>query len=401
MTVQVLYVGGEDHHLRIPFIVAMRQRGFNVSAAGSGDPAPFERAGISFHPFRFHRFIDPVADAISLRNLVQTLRALQPDIAQGFDTKPCLFLPMAAGLSGQSAAVRTICGRAWVYSAGSLLAWTMRPVYRLLHHVASRSTAATVFEIEDDRTFFEHHRMAGRNGLVIPAGGGGVDVAGFERALANSPSREEMRAMLGLGNAEVVMTVTRMTRQKGIPTLLKAAALVYRQRPQVRFVLVGPRESEGPLAVSQAEIDAHAPYVTALGARADVPALLRAADLFAFPTEYREGVPRALLEAGLAELPIVATTIPGCREVVEEGVTGTIVPTGAPEQLAARILDLLEHPRHASEMGLQAAERARRRYSLEAIADQHASLYERIMRERDASIAVPNPSSTDMREGVT
>ncbi|RWP19700.1 glycosyltransferase, partial [Mesorhizobium sp.] len=189
MTAHVLYVGGEDHHLRIPFILAMRKRGFRVAAAGSGDPAPFDHAGIAFRPFRFHRFIDPIADWASLRSLARTLRELRPDLAQGFDTKPCLFLPMAVGLTGQSAAMRTICGRGWFYSSGSLLAWSMRPVYRMLHRAASRATAATIFEIDDDRAFFERHRMSGRNGVVIPAGGGGVDVAGFELAMASGRSR--------------------------------------------------------------------------------------------------------------------------------------------------------------------------------------------------------------------
>ena len=157
---------------------------------------------------------------------------------------------------------------------------------------------------------------------MIPAGGGGVDVEGFERALANSQGAGQLRGELGVGTSEVVITISRMTRQKGIPALLKAAELVHRVRPDVSFLLVGPRESEGPLAVSQTEIDKHAPYVIALGPRSDVPALLRLADVFAFPTEYREGVPRVLLEAALAGVPTVSTSMPGCCEVIRDGSTG-------------------------------------------------------------------------------
>ena len=122
--------------------------------------------------------------------------------------------------------------------------------------------------------------------------------------------------------------------EKGIPTLLKAAAMVHRVHPDVSFLLVGPRESEGPLAVTQAEIDQHAPYVMATGPRSDVPALLRLADLFAFPTAYGEGVPRVLLEAALAGVPIVSTSMPGCCEVVRDGWSGSLVPPHAPESLA-------------------------------------------------------------------
>ena len=95
--------------------------------------------------------------------------------------------------------------------------------------------------------------------MLIP--GSGIDIEGFEQAAANAPSPAELRARLGLGDAEVVLTVTRMTRQKGIPTLLRAAAVVHQQRPGVRFLLVGPREREGAFAVAQAEIDQHVPYV--------------------------------------------------------------------------------------------------------------------------------------------
>ena len=391
MSAHVLYVGGEDNDLRIPFILAMRRRGFRVTAAGSGDPSPFRKAGIDCVPFPFNRFISPISDLRALRRLAATLRDLEPDIAQGFDTKPCLYLPLAAGMSGATTqVVRTICGRAWVYSSRTPLAMAARPVYRTLHRLAACATAATVFEIEDDRDFFRSNRMEGRRGVVIPAGGGGVDVAGFERALAGLPSREALRTELGLGNAEVVVTVTRMTRQKGIPALLNAANIVHRVRPNVRFVLVGPRESEGPLAVSEAEIAAHSPYVIAIGARRDVPALLRMADVFAFPTEYREGVARVLLEASLARLPIVSSAMPGCREVIRDGFNGLLTPPRNPERLAAGILRLLENREAARVLAQNADELTRERFSLEAIADSHAALYKSILRDRrGAASALP------------
>jgi glycosyltransferase involved in cell wall biosynthesis len=214
---------------------------------------------------------------------------------------------------------------------------------------------------------------------VIPAGGGGVDVEGFERALAKSPAAAQLREELGLGSAPVVITVTRMTRHKGIPTLLKAAALVHRARPDVKFLLVGPRESEGPLAVTQAEIDQHAPYVIAIGPRSDVPALLRLADVFAFPTEYREGVPRVLLEAALAGVPIVSTSMPGCCEVVRDGWSGLLVPPHAPDRLAARIIDLLRDRKTAQAMSDHADKMVRQQFSLQMIVARHVELYSKLL----------------------
>jgi glycosyltransferase involved in cell wall biosynthesis len=210
--------------------------------------------------------------------------------------------------------------------------------------------------------------------------GSGVDVEGFEQKAASGPTPAMLREALGLGASEIVITVTRMTRQKGIPTLLEAAALVHKVRPQVRFLLVGPRQSEGPLAVPQADIDRHAPYVMAIGRRSDVPALLAAADVFAFPTEYREGVPRAVLEAALSSLPIVATRMPGCCDVVRDGWNGYLVPTRSPGALAAKIVDLLSDRETARAMGRRAADLVRREFNLDSTVNRYAALYWELIR---------------------
>jgi glycosyltransferase involved in cell wall biosynthesis len=127
--------------------------------------------------------------------------------------------------------------------------------------------------------------------------------------------------------------------------------------------------------VTQEELDRHAPYVITTGPRRDVPVVLRLADVFAFPTEYREGVPRVLLEAALAGLPIVTTDLPGCRDVVRNGVTGLTVPPYAPKILAERILDLLRDREAAFALGTRARELVRREFGLEVVTKRHAALY--------------------------
>ena len=388
----LLCVGGEDHHLRIPFMLALRDRGFRVTAAGTGDPAPFARAGLHYRPFRFDRFVNPLADWAALKTLSELLADVRPELVQSFDTKPNLLVPLAARHVRDVLVVRTINGLAWVYSSRSPQALASRPVYRALHRLAARSTAATVFQNREDQAFFERHRMVGRGGSrLIP--GSGIDIERFERAVAMGPSRAQLREVLGLGASEVVITVTRLTRQKGIPTLLEAAALVYRDRPGVRFLLVGPRDSEGPLAVAQAEIDRHAPYVMAIGKRSDVPALLGLADVFAFPTEYREGVPRALLEAALAGLPIVTTRMPGCTDVIRDGWNGFLVPPRAPRALAASIVALLRDRQNAAAMGGRAATLVRQEFGLGITVTRYAKVYAELLARMPHSEPVPKGQS--------
>jgi glycosyltransferase involved in cell wall biosynthesis len=370
----LLCIGGEDHHLRIPFLIALRDRGFRITAAGTGDPDFFARAGLDYHRFYFDRFVNPLADWAALKAISKLIADVRPQLIHCFDTKLNVLVPLAARRRRDLQVVSTINGLGWLYSSRSPMALGLRPVYRALQRLAAGWTAMTVFQNNDDQAFFARHRMLGPgNNLVIP--GSGIDIARFEDAAAAGLPPAQLRELLGLGTSEVVLTVTRMTRHKGIPTLLEAAAIVHKLRPTVRFLLVGPRLTEGRWAVTKAEIDRHAPYVMAVGPRSDIPALLGLADVFAFPTEYREGVPRALLEAALAGLPIVTTSLPGCRDVVRDRVTGLIVPPRTPKLLAGRILDLLRDRKAAREMGARAKQRVRQEFSLDLVTTRHVALY--------------------------
>lgn len=374
----LLCVGGEDHDLRIPFMLALHARGFQVTAAGTGDPAPFRRAGIDYRGFAFDRFVNPLADWSAVRTLSTIVTEVAADIVQSFDTKPNLLVPWAARGLCEVLVVRTINGLGWIYSSRSPLAIGLSPVYRALHRIVAPFTALTVFQNHDDQIFFERHGMlGGKPCRLIP--GSGIDVERFAHATASGPTPDALRETLGLGASEVVMTVTRITRQKGIRTLLEAAALVHRARPNVRFLLVGPRQSEGPMAVAQAEIDRHAPYVVALGRRSDVPALLALADVFAFPTEYREGVPRCLLEAALAGVPIVTARMPGCCDVVRDEWSGYLVPPRQPKMLAARIVDLLRDRETARVMAGRARELVQREFNLGITAGRYAKAYRELL----------------------
>ena len=135
MTPRLLCVGGEDHHLRIPFLLALGDRGVKVIAAGTGDGTPFARAGIEYHSFRFDRFVNPLADLTAVRVLAGLIADVRPDLVQCFDTKPNLLVPLAArGIDGV-AVIRTINGLGWIYSSRSALALTLRPVYLALQRL--------------------------------------------------------------------------------------------------------------------------------------------------------------------------------------------------------------------------------------------------------------------------
>ena len=110
-----------------------------------------------------------------------------------------------------------------------------------------------------------------------------------------------------------------------------------------------------------------------------MPALLRIADVFVCPTELREGIPRALLEAATAGRPIVATRMPGCTDVIRDGWNGFLVPPHAPRVLAERILRLLRDRKTANAMAAEAAKFARQEFNLAMTVARYAAVYEKLL----------------------
>ncbi len=385
MKPHIVCVGGEDHPLRIPYLLALKERNFRVTAVSTGDGGLFERADIAHRSYHFDRFSSGGGDWRLISSFSKLMAELAPDIVQSYDTKPNLLVPLA--VRNSAAVVRTINGLGWVFSSREPRALALRPAYCALQWLVSRWTKATVFQNKDDLQLFRKYGLLGSSQSKL-IGSSGIDADAFVTAKNNGPTREQLRAELGLEGAEVVMYVGRLTRQKGIPTLLKAIPHVVAERPKARFVLVGPLESEGPFAVDRDTIDSLGPYVVTLGARKDVPSLLGMADVFAFPTEYREGIPRVLLEAGLARLPIVASDMPGCSDVVDNGVNGHLVEPRNPDAFSAGIVKLLSDPVGAKAMGSLSAPLVRQRFELKRVVDAYCDVYHAILEKQRGRAAL-------------
>ncbi len=390
----IVCVGGEDHPLRIPYIHALQERQYRVTAVSTGLGSAFADAGIDHHHCQFDRFSSGRGDLGKIGNFRRLLSSLKPDIVHSFDTKPNLLVPFA--LRGSSAVVRTINGLGWTFSTTQARALALRPIYASLQRIASFWTSATVFQNNDDMALFKKWRLLGP-GVANLIGSSGIDVKGFERQQKAGPHPDQLRHELGLQGAEIVIYVGRLTRQKGIPTLLKAVPLVLAQRPSAKFVLVGPLESEGPFAVDPASLERLAPHVVHLGRRQDVPSLLGMANVFAFPTEYREGIPRVLLEAGLAGLAIVASKKPGCTDVVLDGVNGYLVPPQDPQALASRIIDLLGDPACAADMGKISKSIVEQKFELKLVVDAYCAVYDSILKSNRAGRYRREPLQVDLR----
>lgn len=226
------------------------------------------------------------------------------------------------------------------------------------------------FTIGNSPSVVEHlHRASAipRHRLrLVP---GGTDIEPFRSAM---PVALES---IGLPeDARVLLWVGRLDPVKGLDLLIDAVPLVCKADPRAHLVLVG----DGPLrATLERQIASRnlGSRVHLLGARNDVPALLRAADVFVFPSR-TEGLPNALLEAMAAGLPIVTTDVPGCRDLVEHGSTGLLVPFGDATSLASAILRVVTDSELADGLGASAAACATQNWSLDGMKRGYLAAYE-------------------------
>jgi glycosyltransferase involved in cell wall biosynthesis len=189
-----------------------------------------------------------------------------------------------------------------------------------------------------------------------------------------------VRRELGLPmGSPVVGTIGRLSEQKGHRYLLDAAARVLARRNDARFLIVGDGDQMAPLR-GQAEALGIAPAVVFAGHRTDVPALLGALDVFCISSTY-EGTPLALFEAMAAGKTIVSTAVDGCREVLEDGVTGLLVPSRDPDALSGALLRCLDDAALRASLAQRARDTSAR-YDIAACVAQMQDLYDEVLAEK-------------------
>lgn len=192
-----------------------------------------------------------------------------------------------------------------------------------------------------------------------------------EQAVADGRG-DACRAALGIpADAPVVGTVTRLMEQKAPLDFVAAARRILAERPDAHVLLIGDGHLRPQVEAAAADV----PRLHLLGRRDDVPDLLAAMDVVAFSSLW-EGLGRALTEAVLAGRPVVATAVNGVPDLVDDGVTGHLVPAGRPDLLARRVLDVLGLPDRGRAMGAAGVARVRGQFDVSTMVAQLDLLYQ-------------------------
>lgn len=355
---------------------AFADAGFEV--VGASAPGDFREAiesrGIRFIPLpHATRAMSPLADVKAAYELWKLLWRLRPDILHTHNPKPGIYGRLVGALSGVPVIVNTVHG---LYATREDRLLKRLLVYGVERVAACFSDAELIQNPEDLATM----RRLGVPSRRLHLLGNGVDLKRFSRDYVTDTTRRRLRAEIGASDGSVViLAVGRLVAEKGFRELFAAATRVLASHPSALFAVAGPMEPSKADALNETELqDAEESGIRLLGHRADVRDLYGASDVFVLAS-HREGFPRAAMEASAMGLPVVATDIRGCRQVVDDGSTGLLVPSKDADSLAGAIATLLDDAQLRHRMGEGAAAKAQREFDQATVIKLTIDVYDKLL----------------------
>lgn len=367
-----------------PQLSAFVDAGYEV--IGVSAPGPFvpqiEARGVQHVPLaNATRAMAPHKDLLAIGELTRLFRRLRPDIVHTHNPKPGLYGRIAARAARVPVVVNTVHG---LYAMPED-DWKKRAVVYSLERLASTCSDAELVQNPEDLVTLRRvlHEPAAKLTLL----GNGIDLSRFGDHPDRDEVRAKVRAELGVDDATVVVgAVGRLVLEKGYVELFEAWERVRGDHPDAVLVVVGPSDDDKADAMPAEVMQrAHDTGVRFLGMRDDVDELYLGMDLYVLAS-HREGFPRSAMEAAASGLPIIATDIRGCRQVVEHGVTGLLVPVRSAEGLEQALAQLLADPQRLAQMSAAAANRAVVEFDQQRQIDTTLSTYDRLLRAIDGPL---------------
>ena len=339
---------------RAPLLRALVEAGHQVIASapdeGRGVPSAMEDLGVRWHPINFQRNrVQPLQDLLFVRRLRHHLRKIQPDRLLCYTIKPNIYGGWAACSEGVPSA-------AMVTGLGTLF---MNPGWRrvMASHMlrrACRHHDHVFFQNPDDRDDLVKAGVVGDPSKIVMTAGSGVDLDAFP--------------LQPLPDQPVFLMLARLLESKGVREYLSAASLLKRRFPNA-VVRLGGMEDPGSGGVPMAEIQTaqQSGSIEYIGHVEDVQQALAHCSVYVLPS-WHEGTPRSVLEAMSTGRPVITTNVRGCRETVDDGINGLLVPVRDPASLADAMCVLADNPPLRTKMGQAGRDMAIERFDARRVA---------------------------------
>ncbi|QIK95844.1 glycosyltransferase family 4 protein [Sphingomonas sp. HDW15A] len=316
-------------HFRKPILDGLLRSGrkVTVSAARDGYETLLVEQGVAFEPLEFSASgKNPFEDALLAVRLRRIIRKAKPDAVLTFTIKPNIYGSLAAALSG-TPAYPTVSGLGSAFLSGGILP----KITKFLFRIALKGARLVFFQNEDDRELFHREKLVELEKTRLVAGSG-IDLDAFKAA------------SLPTSKPFTFLQIGRILADKGVRELVEATRILRAEGKTCRVLLLGEIGSDNPSAIPASEVRKwideglveHVPPVN------DVRPIIAQAHTLILPS-YREGLPRSLLEGAAMARPLLASEVPGCRDLVSDGVNGFLCQARSSRSLAdamARMIDL-------------------------------------------------------------
>lgn len=373
---KVVFLVSEDWYFishRLEFARYLKHCGWDVCLATQVNTDAFasviRESGVRLIDIPLERGrLAAVSDVLYVMRVVAVYWNERPDVVHHVAMKPVLYGSLATLFSPVRGVVSALAGMGYLFVAPHPAARAVRTAVAFVFTMLFRRQRSRVIlqNREDFAMFRDVLRVPADNLRLVR--GAGVSLSAY-RPVVHGPRHRP-----------VIVMVSRMLRDKGVIELVEAARFLRADGHAARIVLVGGVDPKNPSSLTTAEMEAIQAegVVEWLGARSDIPAIYATADIAVLPS-YREGLPKSLLEAAAAGLPIVTTDTSGCREVVAEGRNGFLVPVGDARALADALARVIASAALRAQMGAVSRTRAEKEFSDQSIWRQTRAIYEEVV----------------------
>ena len=346
---------------RKELLLRLRQEGYQVHVAApelvGTTQAQLQEMGCITHSIPLQRNgLNPFHDLATLLALWRLIRRIGCEMTLSYTIKPVIYASLAAWLCGVPKRIAMITGLGFAFTAtpSGLRAW-ISGIARRLYKVALSKATLVFFQNPDDLALFSGTGLVSAEKCRL-VNGSGVNLAHYQFEPVATDK-----------DAVHFLMIARLLADKGVREYAAAASIVKRQYPNAEFHLVGWLDSN-PTAVSQTELDQWCTdgLITFHGRLEDVRPVITDCDVYVLPS-YREGTPRTVLEAMSVGRPVITTDAPGCRETVQQGVNGFLVPVADADALAEAMLKFVNQPHLVHAMGVASRKLVAAKYDVHAV----------------------------------
>jgi glycosyltransferase involved in cell wall biosynthesis len=340
---------------------AMRDNGHDVVAVAPDRDLDVEQrlaaSGIALRIVPMSRTgIGPFEDLRTTLAYLRLMRKERPDIIFAYTQKPIIYGGLAARLYRKARFFAMMSGLGYMFSTEAQHRTFLRRIFCRLYREGLRPAVTLFVFNRDDRPDMIDAKIITQSKKVIQVPGSGIDVTHFAR----QPIPDGPVAFLLIG---------RLMRDKGVYDFIEAARIVRETHPTTCFRILGRPEANNLTGLDLQEVTrlTEEGVVEFLAETRDVRPTLKDATVFVLPSYHREGLPRTILEALATGRPVITTDTPGCRDPIEPGVNGLLVPPKAPKALAQAMIHLIDHPALVEAMAKRSRHLAETVYNVDLV----------------------------------